>query len=251
MKKLLLLLPLAIIGTGSMAQIFVHDIVPDSTLTATPGFYSLKPVSGGPEVVIRYFPSPVSVTAEQHGGCEILFKDGYPAKLNFNDTIASHSVSWVPGALALSSEGNGNWTSDATDKYLAFRFKNVSGAWHYGWLKMSVVPGGLSCVIQEWAYQTADDKLILAGQKSDPTGIYRPGNAGAVILSVNNRKLSFQGPDRRQKYTLLLTGMDGRCLLNKEITATDITDVSSLPPGVYAVQLLYKEGHYRYKIALP
>ncbi len=234
---------------SSRAQIVFHDIIPDSSVSgSSSGLYSIKPASGDPEIVIRYFPSPVSVTAEQHGTLELLFQDGFPAKLNLNDNISATSTSWIQAGVALNSGGSGNWQSESTDKHLAFRFK-IAGTWRYGWLKMTVAPGGAGFTVKEWAYQAQAGQSILAGQKST-TNIDNISGDKEIGLLMTGKNIGFSNLQQGRQYLIIITGTDGRSLLRSIIAATDITDVTGLPTGMYAVQLFDRERQYRFKLFL-
>lgn len=186
MKKTFLLLTSCLwIMTGN-AQVFFHDIKPDSTVMKWDA-YKIKPSNvTGNEIIIWWHPGP-DVLLQVFGDCEIVFDapGTLPAKLNSGDSITP-SRNWVAANYdPLSASGMGNWQSNATDKYLGFRFKNADAKWYYGWLKMTIAAGGASFTVQEWAYETTGKK-INAGQKTaSGSGITGTSADAAITIAPN------------------------------------------------------------------
>jgi ureidoglycolate hydrolase len=61
----------------------------------------------------------------------------------------------------------GDWSNN-TDRYLAVRI-SVAGAWHYGWVRLSVIVSMTSAVsftIRDYAYNSIPNQPILAGETS-------------------------------------------------------------------------------------
>lgn len=251
-KRLLMLTAGIALSSVLQAQIIFHDIQPDTTVSgAESGFFSLKPVAGDPEIVIRYFPAPASISAEQHGNCELLFRDGFPARLQQDDNIAAASVSWSPAAIALNSGGSGNWQSDATDKYLGFRFrKTAGGAWHYGWLKMTVAANASSFTVKEWAYDNEAGKAILAGQKAG-TPISGPAAGPAPGVSLSSDGLQFTGLEAAAKYKAAVYSADGRQLVQGTLNAGGLLPLGNIPQGIYLIRLGNDRQQYHLKLMIP
>ena len=89
-------------------------------------------------------------------------------------TIGPDSGEWadLAGSVIYWSDYNGqNGTSQSwcalspSAPYLPFRFSEADG-WHYGWVRIATsgIPG-----FQDWAYQTASDTLLAAGDVPEPS----------------------------------------------------------------------------------
>jgi hypothetical protein len=99
-----------------------------------------------------------------------------------------------------------NGGKGSTNRYLGLKFK-INGQFHYGWARLSVVTpahGGWQATLTGYAYETAANKGIVAGQTTDsdttsamtpvvPASPFRPASLGllglgAVGLAIWRRK---------------------------------------------------------------
>ncbi len=256
MKKLLSFLILMVcFGWSSRAQIVHHNIDPDSTFGGGPAlkYYVLQPPS---VAQFHFFWSPDNkVYMQVHGtfgSGEVLMNAGYPAKLQPGANIAAtgtwHEAAGPTGYLH--ADGNGNWRSDATDKYIGFRFKSSSGAWQYGWLKMTVAPGPASFTVKEWAYQSVAGVPIQAGQLAT-TGIGNLSNDPGIKLAVQGRTIQVLHGNEYAKYQYIITDAQGRNVQQGKVGAQEAIGVPGLASGVYVLRLLGNGYASRFKIALP
>lgn len=258
MKRLLFLFCFtALLSQSSKAQIIHHNINPDTTLGggATLAFFVVQPPPSLAQFHI-FWNIGNMVYLEVHGtfgNGEVMMNAGYPAKLQSGNNITSagtwHEAAGPSGFLSASI--NGNWRSDATDKYIGFRFKSSAGSgWHYGWLKMTVAEAGASFTVKEWAYQATADVPIKAGELSG-TGIdiYRQGPW--IELNVSNRTIYFLHLESGTKYRYLITDLSGRNIRQGNIGIDESINVNNLASGTYVVQVLSKDYSSRFKVALP
>ena len=257
MKKLLSLCCLMLcVGLNSQAQIIHRDINPDSTFGGGAGlaYYVLQP-PGLPQFHI-FWNIGNMVYLEVHGTAgngEVLMQDGYPAKLQTANNIAPAGT-WLEAAGPtgfLSASINGNWRSDATDKYIGFRFKASAGSgWHYGWLKMTVANAGASFTVKEWAYQATAGVAIKAGEMPS-TGIGPDINDPGIGLEVYGRTIYFLHRNDRRSHQYLITDAQGRNIKQGRILSQESIDVQHLAPGVYMIRFYGSGYNSRFKIALP
>ena len=257
MKRLLFLLCLTLgfTQTGN-AQIIHHDINPDTTLGGglVLSYFIVQPPPSLAQFHI-FWNTGNMVYLEVHGTFgfgEVLMNADYPAKLQSGETISTagtwHEAAGPSGFLSASI--NGNWRSDATDKYIGFRFKSATGDWHYGWLKMTVAAAGASFTVKEWAYQSVSGVAIKAGERAS-TGIGTLTNDPGIDLEIHERLIYILHNDEYAKYQYLITDAQGRNVQQGKVGAQESIDVQSLAAGVYMLRF-YGNGYLsRFKIALP
>lgn len=243
MKKLLALCGLILLSFGSRAQITYHDIVPDSTIGGGPTltFWVLQPPTSSAQLHI-FWSMNNTVFLRIHGSFgfgEILMNGGFPAKLPVGADISTAAVTWAETTGAngsLHENGNGNWRSDATDKYLGFRFKTMTGHWTYGWLKMSVAAAGTSFTVKEWGIQTTEGVGIRAGDRP-ATGIAPIQIAPQIRLSVFEERLYPFHLEQGRDYTYRIIDMQGRAIRTGTIQAEGSIPLSGMASGMYVIRL--------------
>lgn len=242
MKKILLLPAILSVGLTAYAQIRYHDIVPDSTINDW-NVYVIS-LSGTAHqanshfIDIWFHPTPeVVINTAISEPCEILFdaSGNLIAKLDSNAVVGSGGKWNVAGYDPLSSGGQGNWQSNAADKYLGFRFKK-STTWWYGWLKMTVASGAASFTVKEWAFDSSGAD-IKAGQKTASTAVYTVNNSSGLKLYPNpaQDRISVTGITTKDLKISDITGKSYAvpCAVNAQ---TLTADISMLPAGTYLLQ---------------
>lgn len=257
MKKLFAFCSLfVIIGQTGYSQILYHDIIPDTTIGSgsVNTCFNLHPPAAPAEFSICRYPD-LRVLIEINGppgSGEILMSTGFPAKLESGNNIGP-SGTWsalnTSSEHVLSADGNGNWRSNAQDKYLGFRFKNTTGVWLYGWLKMSIADDASAFTVKEWAYGSAGAN-INAGDKPT-TGISITGNTAPVKLILEDKKIHFSHLINGRRFYFIATDMSGRQVIKKDFNSGETITVNGFAPGIYLIHLYNNEDHYRFKISIP
>lgn len=248
MKKILCSIAICVIcEISAHAQIFHHDITPDTTVNTWNAF-PIYPSGPSSNFIIWFHPSP-EVVVQTGGSCEILFDASatYPAKLEAGDSVSSTGNWHTANYDALSSGATGNWQTAATDKYLGFRFKTAT-QWYYGWLKMTVATGAASFTVKEWAYNTTAGKSIKTGQ-INTTGVNSVNNDN-VTIHVRNNKISFTGLETGVKYPACIMDMNGRSIQKTDVAENEGIDVSDLAKGIYVVQVNMNGLVHYFKVLL-
>jgi hypothetical protein len=179
MKSIITTILLSIV-TRYSAQIYYHDIVPDSTIN-TWNTYLVQPSSSA-QLYVWWHPGDVSVDCY---GMEVRFdsNNNLPDKLGSGNNISAAGTWSVANYDLLSDGASGNWLTNATDKYLAFRF-NSNGGWHYGWLKVTVGASVSFFTVKEWAYNQTADAPIDAGQTTVGSAPAITSLSGSATLCV-------------------------------------------------------------------
>jgi hypothetical protein len=260
MKKLLFTLSIACIGNQSAeAQIFYHDVNPDTTIGipggAALGFFAIRPPATSSEFDI--FWRPVSsadpyITIAVHGTFgqgQILQNAGYPAKLAAGAAINA-SGTWKESMDdTLSGGGLGNWVSAAADKYLGFRFKGSGPtSWHYGWIRLTVYPDADSFTVKSWAYNTTVNAPINAGETGS-TGISELSRSNQVSLVSGPGQIGFLDLPEHGFHPVQISDLNGRTVLQTAVRYNDRIETSQLAPGLYLVQVNVNGQLYRFKTA--
>ena len=249
MKKVLfaLFVPLCL-SFATNAQVIYHDINPDTTISSwevfSPCFAGQAHTSTGKYIDIWFHPTPEVVI--NPNGVEILYDatGTYPAKLKLNDSITPAGQWKAVPYDPLNSAGTGNWTSDATDKYLGFRF-NSGGIMEYGWVKLTVASGAASFTAKEWAYRLGK---INAGQTNTTSVQHIVENN--IELVMQNRQLSFSNLLAGHDYTVIITGVNGRVVKRGSIETNTAIGIADLATGVYAVKLVGAGMETSFKIGV-
>src|ERR1043165_2037242 len=236
MKHFLLALALSLSGgIAAHGQIAYHDINPDTTVSTWDAFQMSPAGSSSGQLIIWYHPTP-EVVVQSMGNLEVLFNGSLPAKLNLNDSITAGSGTWQAADYdALNSVGTGNWQTNATDKYLGFRFQNATG-YNYGWLRMSVASGASSFTVKEYGYNTQVGKLVKAGQIST-TGVGNSLAGENIQLELSGRKMSLLNATGSVGYPVLISDMSGRVVRQLQMYADRAVALDGLSTGNYIVHV--------------
>jgi hypothetical protein len=236
MKKLLLALSALMLSSlASFGQFAYHDISPDTTVSTWDAFAIHPAALGTGQIYIWWHPSP-EVVVNTFGNVEILFTGSLPAKLNLSDSIAAGSGTWKAANYdALNSGGTGAWQSNATDKFLAFRYQNTGG-YNYGWLKMSVAAGASSFTVKEYGYNTQPGKSIKAGQTA-PTDASGQAGRSDVSVAVAGRMIKLVASDSKQRFRLKVMDMNGRIIREAQMVANATMDLGDISAGTYVAQV--------------
>lgn len=253
MKKLLTLICLAFFGTSVSAQIFYHDINPDTTMGGGPAlkYFVVTPPSSA-EFHVFWGTAP-SVYMEVHGSFgngELLYNGSWPAKLETGNTISSAGT-WLESPGILNNTTDGHWQTNAADKYIGFRFKKTGGGsgWYYGWLKMTVAPGAASFTVKAWAYKNQAGQAIAAGDMSS-TSVTSMSYDNSVGMMMADKKVRFSNLRTGVQYTVAIVDISGRMVQKTTVTGSEVVDLAPLTPGIYAVRLSGAGNEYRFKTAL-
>jgi len=253
MRKLLLLLTgICLVGIlHTRAQIAYTDISPDTTVNSWDA-YSFSLNQSPLQLVIIWFhpwgPNEV-VVQTLLSDCEILWDASgtYPAKLNAGDAISSAGV-WREGDYdTLNVGGAGNWATDATDKYLAYRFGGT-GHWHYGWLRMDVDATPSQFTVKDRAHQLQENTPIDAGQTS-ATGIYETSKGQPTVFAAG-KIIHVHAMITNTPYGMDVYNSHGQLVLSRTLSNESAIDMQNYPEGIYIVRLTYASSVYYQKAML-
>lgn len=247
MKQMITLLGIGLLTTTySPAQVFYHDINPDTTMGggATLQYFSFSPPATYPSFETFWDPSQ-SVYIEVHGLSgygAILYDNNAPSKLEAGNMIGPSSGAWVEGHGSLYENGIGNWQTNATDKYLGFRFKKPTGAdWYYGWLRLTIAPAAASFTVKAWAYQTQENVAIAAGDAS-ASGVIAVNYNNDIRLVTKNNTVYFMNLEPGRRYMVVIADLNGRTVRTRSIIEEENIEIADLPGGTYILQIAEPGG---------
>ena len=183
-------------SVSANAQIVYTDVIPDTTVSATTGFYNLDLNNDGIAdfKILRTYAFSCAA-----GNCSGYLDNGvkitpfnlnevadsvnvYPFALNSGADVKNSGYNWASAASQTleyyhtgrnrggrfgactpcgTSTSTGNWKG-AIDKYLGLRF-TVGSNLYYGWARLNVSSTGASFTIKDYAYNTVPDQNIIAG----------------------------------------------------------------------------------------
>ncbi len=253
MRKILLLIAITtVIANSASAQIKYHDINPDTTIS-TWDMVTIAPVVKLPgygtsnAIDIWWHPVP-EVVVNAWNDCEVLYDASgtYPAMLKAGDSISVSGTWKKPSYAPLNKAGVGNWSANATDKYLGIRAKN-NGMWNYAWLKMTVANAAASFTVKEYAAETTGKK-INAGVKTSTTIAYIPQEYKLNITPTAS-VIDIAGLEGTNNITL--TDIGGRVVYNDiATTGKHSINTQQLTKAVYILRISNGEKHIATKVQL-
>ncbi|GLB50450.1 T9SS type A sorting domain-containing protein [Neptunitalea lumnitzerae] len=188
---------------------------------------------------------------------EILGDSGYyayPFALDAGDIISSGQTSWNNnsfsyGYMSLNYAGyDGNFIG-VTDKYVGVRFA-ISGAIHYGWVRLDVDASGSSWVVKDFAYNVTPGAAIEAGQTvlaTDDTDL-----ANTIKVVAMNKTVSLFNLPESSDYKVYNTA--GQVIMNGSYSNTDVAtiELGGVSNGVYIVEItdVASKAVFRKKVML-
>ena len=257
---------IAIAGIAN-AQIIYTDVNPDKEILGTQGSPGGALIdmdnNGSYEFVLAVFESFTLSNGEKVNAAQAgLYADNGAGIMGTTSFIANHPF-YNPSALQQNEtidanqnfrdyfgiygtliwmylDGNGTlgqW-NDITDHYMGVRFKDGSGATHYGWVRMDVFKDPAKIVLKDYAYEASADQPILAGNGLTPVAPVS-GKNGFVIFSFE-KEIFIQSPmDDHQSMKISVLDMMGKEILNETSASNNIRlSLKNAPSGMYIVNVI-------------
>ena len=165
--------------------------------------------------------------------------------------VNSSTPSVFPG-VGLTAEAQGMGASvgqfaGAGHKYIGVKFE-ISGATHYGWIRVSVSATHDTCVVDSYAYETTAATGIDAGDMGGSVvGITEPSFAANVIMQNDQFKVSGLNGGKVTIYNIL-----GEIEMSRTIAGDQVyLPADKLSSGVYLVSCKQGSKVITYKVFKP
>ncbi len=130
----------------------------------TPDFTIQRLFANSADSVIRMQAASGNEVLGSISGVEFFTPFALNAEAPINGTETVWNGTMNGGSLTLAwASAYGNWAAGATDKYLGLKF-DISGATHYGWLRLDTEAGATSFIVKDYAYNTVADEGLAAGE---------------------------------------------------------------------------------------
>jgi hypothetical protein len=128
-------------------------------------------------------------------------------------------------------------------KYVGVRFE-ISGATHYGWIRVSCTTGSTSGTIHSYAYETTPNTSIIAGDMG----------AGGV-LSINEVEIgaNLYAADNKlyvtstEEVSYEIVAMSGAVIAQKSVNGNSVIDLNELASGIYVINYSTIKGTHSFK----
>ena len=236
------------------AQIYYHDLNPDTIISVTGQQFDLDLNNDGTvDFYIAYNNFGGYIQTEFYTNIGQLGKvltngNGAPLALSINDNINSSQSYWICTATsssssALSMNYNGAAFVGLADKYVGLRIK-LSNQWYYGWIRLSIPSDTSKIIIKDYAYNQVPNTSINAGQTT-ATGINEADYENRVSVYPNpfstSAKIEISSEVLNSNSQLAITVYN---ILGKEVE--QIANIKNervklergnLPKGIYFYQL--------------
>jgi hypothetical protein len=181
-----------------------------------------------------------------------------PIAHNLNDPLNSTNA-WVDDAgasyqllglnLPSLAYQTGNFIG-TTDKYIGFKFK-ISGADHYGWVRIDLNSTATSLTIKDYAYDATANTQILAGAM--PLGINEAASALAenVTIFSSDRSVRVNMNNASATGFITVTNALGQEIAKKEISdALMSISMETASKGIYYVTVQQESATITKKVVI-
>lgn len=253
-------------STAANAQVIYTDVTPDAT-TATGASYGLDLNNDGTvdfqmglthgtymygTMAINYDYAVIAPTAttsaiDTLGGPKVhVAGDSIQATNLWEDgAAASYQLLGLAFAAPFSAYSQGNFLG-VTDKYIGLRFQ-ISGANHYGWVRIDLNSAATSLVVKDYAYNGTVDHFSICGQTTD-VGINEILSSNVNIYSadnsiyVNMNKANVEG-------SIVVTDVLGKTVATAAISNTNmVIPMNEVTTGIYFVTVSQGDARFTKKV---
>lgn len=188
---------------------------------------------------MNYWPYALPTGAMVGGGLQ--FQDGFVQHMASRIDIGN-GTSWVHDKDA------GYWWPSSEDHYLGVQFIDSDSNYHYGWIRCSVLDSAEVLIIKDFAYETAIEHPIVAGDTVSYVGINNLENLiGATVYSFG--KDIYILTETFQNTELIISDLNGKQIINDILqNNNESISLSQYPAGIYFVTLLNDEKRFDKKV---
>lgn len=226
----------------SQAQIIYTNLDPDVKVEGWE-VYQLK-LDAGTNMTMDIWKHPSEVVVNSlNSNFEVMVDNqNLPVALNAGTAIDASATWMKPSYTALWDGANGNW-NNAQNKYMGLRFKK-DNAWHYGWAKLEIDATPTYFIISEYAYNSAGDAALQAGEGAGTTGINdEPAQTSFTTIYPNPSEGNFSIRTDRplQNSRVEIVNCQGQIVQTLTGNESAIS-IDGLSKGIYLVRILNQEA---------
>jgi len=174
-------------------------------------------------------------------GDDLQFQNGFVQHMASRVDIGN-GTSWVPDKDA------GYWWPSAEDHYLGVHFIDSDSNYHYGWIRCSVLDSAEVLIIKDFAYETAIDHPIVAGDTVSYVGINNITNLiDATVYSFG--KDIYILTETFKNTEVIICNLKGQEVVRKLLhSKNELINMGNNPAGMYLVTLLNEGKRYNKKV---
>jgi len=135
----------------------------------------------------------------------------------------------VHGITALGALNDGNFTN-TTDKYVGVSFM-ISGAIHYGWIRVDVADNAASVTVKDFAYEQTPGVALEAGQ----TVAINENELANVKTFYANNQLNINGVEGN--FNVSVIDLLGKSISNENVNGNSSINLNMVNNGIYLVKI--------------
>ena len=123
--------------------------------------------------------------------------------------------------------------------FVGVKFKDNTNNYHYGWIRCEVSADGKTVTIKDYAYQAIVEYPIAAGATSGFVTSVEENMEKPVMINKINEVIQTKYSG---KYTVEITTIEGKNIINQQAQNSFDFDCSSLTNGIYIIKTTTNEG---------
>ena len=184
------------------------------------------------------------------GGENILLLDTISVAQNIDSALTylnTTSISSVFPGAAIRVLSSGTFAATIgdfqpnVDGYIGVKF-DISGSYHYGWIRVNPSTDGTSCTVLDYAYESSPNIGIIAGDYGGAGLIGIQENISNVIIRTFNNNIQVKINSELNDAQLTITNISGQQVLSKVLNSdNEIISMDGLAAGIYLATIFSDE----------
>lgn len=267
-------------GAAANAQVIYTDITPDDVISNTQnsGAWQISTIDFNNDAIMDFMVANNSISSGPNFSVAVPYATGsscaggnpnneilgsmpsnynYVHKLAMNDAIGTAGpwlgTNCVQGTLGYRTSGGASpygeeWNNGVTDGYMGVKFE-AGGNIYYGWARMDVSADQLTVTIKDYAYESAPNTPILAGDMG--ASAVSEVVADQVAVYNNNNQVTVKVKQELTNGMMQVLSSEGRIVKEFAVNnGTQVFDLNDVAAGLYVVNVTFEEGVLTQKIAI-
>lgn len=155
-----------------------------------------------------------------------------------NGTVGAGLYVSYPSSTSFNFPTTQGAVSGGSEAFIGVRF-DISGATHYGWIRVEMSADSKSMTIKDYAYESTADTPIMAGSQASMASVDELASQVTVRNINNNLNIKLEGINNAD---LTVVGLDGKQYINQVVGSVDVVSLGDLSTGIYLVNISTEEG---------